>query len=387
MIVTKWTGVEVRALRTYALRCTQPALAEMTGFSVAVVRKWEGRGSTITLAGEFAEAMDTLLARLEEHQLARFQAALSAQPLLSRRSDEVIAAVVSRLQELRRVLDSADLPDDGPVRPADQLRRAVGIAIHDRVNSNYVHLACELPALLTDLHRARFMCTGSAAAEIASLLVHAYRAADAIADKFGYLDLSARIIGMMHHAATESDDDLLVATAAYVRTETFFANGQLAIGRRLLERAAEAIDPTRSERDAATYGSIHMRAAVVAAREFRSDVARAHLNEAAQVARRVTENVYLGTVFGPGSVRIHELSLGVELGDVGAAISAARSWAPPEKIPAERRSHFYIDAARAYMQTRQRDDARAALRMAEAVAPQHTHAHPYVKEMVERLSC
>jgi len=100
---------------------------------------------------------------------------------------------------------------------------------------------------------------------------------------------------MIHHAATASDDDLLVATAAYVRTETFFANGQLAIGRRLLELAAEAIDPTRSERDAATYGSIHMRAAVVAAKEFRSDIARAHLTEASRAARYVPENIYLGT--------------------------------------------------------------------------------------------
>ncbi|MBF6354928.1 hypothetical protein IU449_10285 [Nocardia higoensis] len=204
------------------------------------------------------------------------------------------------------------------------------------------------------------MYAGSAAVEIPRLLVHAYRAADAIADKFGYYDLSARIIGMIHHAATASDDDLLVATAAYVRTETFFANGQLAIGRRLLERAAEAIDPTRSERDAATYGSIHMRAAVVAAKEFRSDIARAHLNEAARAARYVSENIYHGTAFGPSSVRIHELSLGVELGDTGAAISAADDWAPSGEIPAERRSHFYIDAARAYMQTQRRDDARCS---------------------------
>lgn len=130
-----------------------------------------------------------------------------------------------------------------------------------------------------------------------------------------------------------------------------------------------------------------MRAAVVAAKEFRSDVARAHLGEAAGIARHVPENVYLGTVFGLTSVRIHEVSLSVELGDLGAALAAARDWAPSEEIPAERRSHFYIDVAWAYTQTRRRDDALAALQAAEAIAPQHTHAHPYVKDMMERLNC
>lgn len=41
MSVTKWTGREVRALRTEALRITQREFAERLGFSEAVVRKWE----------------------------------------------------------------------------------------------------------------------------------------------------------------------------------------------------------------------------------------------------------------------------------------------------------------------------------------------------------
>ncbi|WP_157172256.1 hypothetical protein [Nocardia pneumoniae] len=67
----------VRALRREALRVSQPKFAEMTGFSEAVIGKWERRGATITLAGEFAAGMDTVLGRLDEPQLARFQAALA----------------------------------------------------------------------------------------------------------------------------------------------------------------------------------------------------------------------------------------------------------------------------------------------------------------------
>ncbi len=41
MIVSKWTKVEVKALRSAALRLTQELLAERTGFRVATIRKWE----------------------------------------------------------------------------------------------------------------------------------------------------------------------------------------------------------------------------------------------------------------------------------------------------------------------------------------------------------
>jgi hypothetical protein len=77
VIVTKWTGVEVRALRLEALRWTQPQLAERTGFSEGAVRKWEARGATITLRGQYAEGMDTLLRGLNREQQARFETALA----------------------------------------------------------------------------------------------------------------------------------------------------------------------------------------------------------------------------------------------------------------------------------------------------------------------
>ncbi|GAB2721116.1 helix-turn-helix domain-containing protein [Nocardia thraciensis] len=77
IVVTKWTGIEVRTLRAEALRWTQSQLAERTGFSEGVVRKWEARGATITLRGQFAEGMDTLLRGLDREQSARFEATLT----------------------------------------------------------------------------------------------------------------------------------------------------------------------------------------------------------------------------------------------------------------------------------------------------------------------
>ncbi|WP_429413858.1 hypothetical protein [Nocardia sp. GAS34] len=260
------------------------------------------------------------------------------------------------------------------------LRRAVASIIVDRLNSNYLRLACELPSLLDELHRARLQ---QPEAGVNSLLVQAYRAADAIADKYGYPDLSARIIAMMNDVA---DDDLLAATTAYVRTELFFGNHQFATGRKLLERAADSVNPADSIRAAATFGALHMRAAVVAGREFLTETARAHLVEAERAAQNVPEAAYLGTAFGQSSVRIHRVSLSVELGDIDTALAVARAWAPGAEVPAERRSHFYIDVARANLQASRHDEALTAINTARSIAPQHTNSHPQVRDMLTRLS-
>lgn len=390
-VIVNWTGVHVRALRVQGMRCTQQQLAEVTGFSVEVISKWERRGETITLTGQFAAGMDTLLQRLGEDDARRFRAALETgssslvEPTVPVAGTE--SAIASGLPALRRVLDTPDLPDDGPVRPVEQLGEAVALLVKDRLDSSYLRLVHELPEMLSELLRARLIHSTSRRGQVVnSLLAQAYRAADAVADKYGYYDLSARIITMMRDTAVESGDNLLMATAAYVRTEVFFASGKLATGRALLEKAADAVEPGQSTLASATYGSLHMRAAVAAARAQLQVHAHAHLNEAESIAQRVPEGVYLGTAFGPSSVRIHRVSFGVESGDVGSALEAADGWAPCSATPAERRSHFYVDLARAHMQAAHRADAITALQMAESIAPEHTASHPQVKQLLAEIA-
>ncbi|WP_433574882.1 helix-turn-helix domain-containing protein [Nocardia brasiliensis] len=89
MIVTNWTGIEVRALRTVALRVTQEKFAEILGFTTAAVVKWEGRRETITLQGRYAATMDRILRRLDHAQLARFESALSSSGLFACNATEL----------------------------------------------------------------------------------------------------------------------------------------------------------------------------------------------------------------------------------------------------------------------------------------------------------
>jgi hypothetical protein len=81
MVITRWTGREVTALRAAMRpRHTQVQFAECIGCSFEAVGKWERLGAAITLRPKYADCMDTQLARLSPHERAIFQAALNTFP-------------------------------------------------------------------------------------------------------------------------------------------------------------------------------------------------------------------------------------------------------------------------------------------------------------------
>ncbi|MEU2434354.1 helix-turn-helix transcriptional regulator [Streptomyces sp. NPDC007861] len=287
--------------------------------------------------------------------------------------------VHAALPELSAVLASYDVPLGPPVRTAAELRHDVEQAAAWRLAAQYGRIAQHVPALLADtlqyLH-------ASHAPDVAQLVVSAARTADAVAYKYGAHDLSARLIDVMRWAADQADDPLLVSTSAYVRTETFFAAQAHEAGLLALEAAVDAAPSPDDDRGAAARGALHMRAAVIAGRAGNADAADTHLAEAQQFGDRVREDIYQGTAFGPDSVRIHEVSVAVSLGGdhVGRALEAAENWKPSEDLPAERRSGFYIELARAQLWSGRADDAFEALKIARSVAPQHTREHPWAKQ-------
>lgn len=137
------------------------------------------------------------------------------------------------IPDIRIAIDAYDVPDDGPVRSLARLRELTESAMRHRLTSQYTRLAEELPPLLGELSRA-VLDEGTERRSAAGLLAAAYRSADAVAYKYGYYDLSARLIELMRRSAQAAEDPALIATAAYVRTEVFFAGSRnLAPGLRL----------------------------------------------------------------------------------------------------------------------------------------------------------
>ncbi|WP_157767950.1 helix-turn-helix domain-containing protein [Actinosynnema pretiosum] len=290
------------------------------------------------------------------------------------------------IPRMRRALDNLDLPDDGHTRTAQELQADVLRMNAHRLDARYGDLVRHLPGLINELSRARITATGADRNRVAALLTLALRAADGVAYKFRYYDLSARLIDLMRMTSQAAADPLLTAAVAYVRTETFFSSGDLRTAARALALAIDQL-PSRDLKQvqvAAAFGSLNMRAAVVAARSGIADQAAEHLHLARQASLAVPEGVYYGTAFGPASLRIHELAVAAELRDP-AGIQRATTWSPPSDLPAERRSHYYIDLSRAHLDLGNHEDAYTCLLAAREAAPEHTRSHPQVRQALSVL--
>lgn len=356
-------GERIAAVR-HARRMTQVDLSRAAFVSLSMLRKIE--------QGTRFPSDDTLDA---------IAAALGTDPnRLLTGQNRPDSRVRDALPALSAAIAAYDIPEDGPVRPRAELKTAVAEATAWRLSAQYIPIARRIPALLTELARA--LHSGHQQAEIAHLLATAYRTADAAAYKYGAHDLSARLIELMRWAAAHTDDPLLSATIAYVRTETFFAARTYTSGLRALEHALDQAPAATCHATAATRGALHMRAAVIAGRAGDTDAADIHLDEARALGDGIPEGVYQGTAFGPDTVRIHEVSVAVSLGGdhVQRALSVARGWAPPRNLPAERRSGFYIELARAQLWAGLADDAFESLKVARRIAPQHTREHPWARD-------
>jgi transcriptional regulator with XRE-family HTH domain len=350
-------------------RMTQAELAQAAVISVSLLRKIEQGSRPVTPA--------------VWSSIARILALDSANP-----DDEARSAghrVSAAIPHIRCALDCYDLPDDGPIAPLTDLRAATEKITAHRLAAHYTRLAEALPSLIAELTRAAHGYTGHDQDTAFGLLALAYRAADALGDKFGYPDLSARTIGLMRWAAARSGDPVLAGVAAYVRAETFFSNQRPAVGLTALDAASAPLATERSTEALAIYGSLHMRAGVLAACAGLPESAASHLAEARDVSHHILDAAYRGTAFGPSSVHIHEVAAAAELGDSKSVLHMAAGWQPPPTVPAERRSHYFIELARAQLWAGHRNDALVSLHTARRIAPEHTRHNPRVHETARTL--
>lgn len=378
----------IQFLRRRVKDLSQEALARMCGVAQSTITRAEA-GKGLTDRRRAVEALHGLGA-LEHNPRDETDPLVLAPLAKSGFSDHTAVAEKTDVEWERRIallgslVNRYDLPEDGRVRPLGKLQREVSTIIRCRLNSHYSCLMERLPDLLPELSRALSTHQGRERAHAARLLVQAYRAADAVADKFGLHDLSARTIQVLLWAASQTGDDVTQAAATYVRGETFFCTGEHQIGRRMLESAADRFTPS-DPRSWAAYGALHMRAAVFAAKDGRPQQAAPHLAEASRAAQHTQDAVYTGTAFGPGSVRVHQVTLALETKDPDQALVTASGWVPPQELPAERASHFFIDVARAHGLLGQHDAVLANLYQAWQRAPEHTRLNPHVHELSTHL--
>jgi len=215
-----------------------------------------------------------------------------------------------------------------------------------------------------------------------------YQACSAALAKLGEPEAAWIAADRAMAAAERAGNPMLVAAGAFRLVFVFLAARHYEQAEETARTAADALQQMADQDDPqamSLWGALTLQRAVVASRVNEADTAYHHLGRAAQVADRLGEgrNDY-NTEFGPANVTLHEIAVGVELGDAGRALRAA-AIVDSTGLSAERRSRMLIDVARAHAQRRQVGEAVAALLQAEEVTPEQVHGHELVRQLVSDL--
>jgi transcriptional regulator with XRE-family HTH domain len=205
--------------------------------------------------------------------------------------------------------------------------------------------------------------------------------------KVGEADLGWIAAERAMRAADQSDDPLVLASAARACTHALLASGRyddaLDLG---LTAAASLRDQVAAYDPEALslFGMLNLRTAVAAARDHDRRTATDLLRQAGDAADRLGADAnYWQTGFGPTNVELHRLSAALDLGDVSYVVEHYDIDAA--HMPVERRVVHLVDAARALTFAGRDDEALRQLLTAEHEAPTLVRQSRSARETVKTL--
>jgi transcriptional regulator with XRE-family HTH domain len=303
------------------------------------------------------------------------------------RTDRVHASI----PQIRIAMNYWDVPPDllAAPRPLDTIAGDIATIGRFLDAVDYLQIGRDLPGLIEELSAVFHASVGAQRRQAAELLMYAYVAAKSMAYRLGYVDLVSVAVERATWAARETDNPELLAFMAEERCQIFFATGAYDAGLKFIDRAYRDYQPLLTGHDSglAIAGSMHLRAAIMAARDAnRRNDAWDYLAQAGEAGQRIGGDTnHYGLIFGPTNVKIHAVAVAIELDDADEAIRRSEGFKPANAIPGERSSHHYIDLARAQLVTGLPQHALRSLMTAEKLAPQHTRNHPMARETVTGL--
>jgi len=358
---------------------SQPELARMIGRSVAWVSQVE-RGvrkvDRMSVLENVAAALDVPLAELAAE--APVVAAVTEEPPDARG----LRLVLSGAYALRAMLNRRRPPAISTLRTKSH--QAWDLT-HAGCYTDLTHL---LRGLVPDLETAARTMTESQRAAVYELMAATYQACSAALAKLGEPEAAWIAADRAMAAAERAGNAMLVAAGAFRLVFVFLAARHYDQAEETARTAADALQPLASQDNPqamSLWGALTLQRAVIASRVNDPHTAYDHLEQARQVARRLSEgrNDY-NTEFGPANVGLYEIAVAVELGDAGRALRTAAT-VDTTSLSAERRARMLIDVARAHAQRRQIHEAVAALREAEDITPEQVRVHERVRQVVSDL--
>lgn len=361
---------------------TQHALAEAAHVSRGLIAKVESGDRVATPA--FIAAVSGALG-VEPTEL-------SGQPYREDPTTSGVDRVHATIPEVRRALDTLDVPPDLGMapRPVADLAREIARLRQCSLNAQFLAIGTSLPAVLAELavhahttDEPRVWRHVNAAQALAA----------SMARRLGYMDLATAAIKDAAASATRSDDPNLPALAMLPRALMMMTYGSWHAGLSLVRTAATRVDQDTPQA-LAVQGALHLRSAILSARgtqtgDTTTSQAWDHHAQAVEAVQQLPPRAadFYALQFNASNVLIHGAAVAVEAGDYDEALRRDRQIAPRALavLPAERRAHHGIDMSRAYLELGKRDKALEALVAAERVAPQMTRYHPSAKSVAAYL--
>lgn len=377
---------ELRKLRQLSVR----QLALKVSVSVSLIEKLEcgDRNPSPALIAQLARALSVGVERL------------TGQPYTGAETEDPAQAVIP---DLRRVLVTYDNPDDllTPARPLPVLKAEVDHVSRMRRDGHYGPMGPLLPGLISELtHVALGADDEQRRVDAFHQLAVSYRAVNSLAHKMGYHDMSLTAVERVQWAADNSHDELMQATAGYLRAGAMVRLGSYSSARRILTgliQEVERLAPEQSLPHAhmAVIGSMLLKLAILEVRDGDLEQAQERLAEARWYAQMLPgDSLAYETSFGPTNLRIHEVAVLIDGGDTEQALARLREWGHeqgrdewevPEGTVAERASHHHIDVAAAKLTVGDRQGAYSELVRARKLSPTHTRYHPTVRNTAATL--
>ncbi|HEY2762530.1 MAG TPA: helix-turn-helix transcriptional regulator [Pseudonocardiaceae bacterium] len=287
-----------------------------------------------------------------------------------------------------------DVPDVRP-RPLDELVTWAQTANQHRDQSRLSLAGRDLGTLITELQvHALTAASADRDRAVTALVTTCSVAGPVVRVSAGNLDLSAAAGRHMHKVARQHGNPAMIGFAHWFWASDLSCLGAQDRARALVSTGIDELTPavrldTADTLPAEMIGFLHLRHAWISARERRGDEARAHLDEAAMIARRVGERNGMGRHFGPTNVRLNRLGIGVELGE-GARAYEEITRTPPDvealgSLTAS--SEMHLDLARAVAQDGPDRDGEAIrhLDTADRLAPQRIRLNPIARNLVTDL--
>ena len=272
-------------------------------------------------------------------------------------------------------------PSSSATLPPEVLLRRTKAAHDAYQGAQYTKLVRALPSLI-----AAAADVGSSRIEQAARS-HVYLVTAKILAKIGDAHLAHVAADRALQAALLSGQADLASATAYQVTCTVLKTRGAVEAEHFSETAFKSAG-TSSPAQTSTKGALALISAVASARRGDSAAARGWLDQAHRLADLLaTDANFAWTAFGPTNVRIHEVSVAVDLDKPDHAIRLAAP-VDTEALPSGlkgRRGRLHIDSAWAYVQTRSDPEAVINLLEAERFAPQTVHHDTRVRGLVTQM--